>query len=155
MISDRAAVITGLCYSLPLAVWCLPQLYGAPGASAVQGVLRDTVNAALLLQMLTVVLFAPRFTAGRSTPIGSGLLLICVPWPLLVMSWLSGAVGALLLALSQVAAVTLAWLAFTLSRRLDDGAAASGFRQLTVPVLQVLTITLILGLVTWLPEFPL
>ena len=150
----RSATITGLCYSIPLTLWCLPLLQDAAGYEEAEAVLRQAVGIVLLLQGIAVALFVPRFLIGvrRIDALPACLLLIALPWPLLALAWLAESVAALPLLLSQLALVSLALLLQAVS---NGSRLAAGWRplnELLPPLVQISALALVLDLYSRWPS---
>ncbi len=101
----RAAFLTGLCYTLPLLVWCVPLVWGIEGRDHATSLLEQLTGLILLLQALAVVLFVPRFLGQRTwtAALTDTLVLISVPWPLLTFASLQAELNPWIVVFSQLA----------------------------------------------------
>ena len=115
----RTALLGGLLYALPLAVWLLGGLEPAAGGS-------DLAGAAGILppvQLAALVLVLPALAdAGAAAALGAAALLLVLPWPLLAVLHASGiGAGALLtgqtVTLAAGLALVLLWRLAARARR--------------------------------------
>ena len=103
-------------YLIPLSIWWLTQLFvfsPAP-ATAVTSLSLQALRTLLLVQLLTICLFAPHWAKSRVVRNGSEIAASILPsWPLIAMLWIATGVSAAGLGSSQllVAIVGLALLA--------------------------------------------
>jgi hypothetical protein len=101
----RVALLGGLIYAVPYAVWLVGGLEPSPSPPD----LRAALPALLWAQLLALAVFQPAL-AGR-TPLataGAALGLLAVPWPLLVLVASTGSVAVWDLARTQASVGLLA-----------------------------------------------
>ncbi|MCB1858894.1 MAG: hypothetical protein KDI63_11500 [Gammaproteobacteria bacterium] len=120
MKAPAAALLTALCYFLPLLLWCLTLLWSTEGMTEVSATLRLGVQWILVVQIFGTALFIPQFLARHRARrvLTDLLLLLAPPWPLMVLAWQAGAVDLAILVYWQLALLGMGWLLWGLCRLL-------------------------------------
>ncbi|MCP3870515.1 MAG: hypothetical protein GY703_20970 [Gammaproteobacteria bacterium] len=153
MMNTRIAIYSGLFQTLPLTLWTVPQIRLDSDGSSARLMLSSTVDIIVLLQALTIALLLPPVVPKLHTrpALVNLLLMLAIPWPLLSLAWISGAVGLAELFSTQAAVLVLAGAVFTLSRFIS-AVSRSGFRHLGLSLIQLSAAGLVVYLgLTWLP----
>jgi len=150
---QRRAMLGGLGYSIPLALWVIPLLQDAAGWAQAATILQQASATTLLLQGVMIALFVPLFLdqVSRTDALVRTLLRLAVPWPLLALAWLAESAVALPLLLSQLALLGLALLLRGVGSLPRRRPMPGGF----TPLLQLAALVLVIHLHSrWLPVWP-
>ena len=145
----RSALYTGLLSSLPLIVWTLASLHGIGVSAEAVAILSDTASITLLLQTILLMLFIPLFASRERwfQLMTAALLLISVPWPLLVLTWLGGSSDLLTLCIGQGGVILLALTLVLISKAVARLVVNKGIRDPLLSLVQLGAVSLLL--VVW------